>query len=57
MLSSLYTILFGSTAVYGKILLVSSKNLCILKAASCQTAESTDHARTSFYAAKDLQII
>ena len=42
--------LFGSTAVHGKILLVTqfSKNLLILKAASCQTAERTDHARTLF---------
>ena len=40
----------GSTAVYGKIFLLTniSKNLLILKAASCQTAEHTYHALTSF---------
>ena len=38
---------FGSTAVHGKILLVTniSKNLWILKAASCQTTERTDHSQ------------
>ena len=40
----------GSTAVYGKISLLAniSKNLLILKAASCQTAEHTDHAAHCF---------
>ena len=50
----LFDVLFannlGSTAVHGKTLLVTNiaKNLWILKAASCQTAERTDHARTLF---------
>ena len=51
---------FGSTAVHGKILLVSniSKNLWILKAASCHTAERTDYARALFWATQEgLQII
>ena len=44
------SLFFGSTAVHGKILLVSniSKNLWIWKAASCQTAERTDHTSTPF---------
>ncbi len=40
----------GSTAVHGKILLVTNnaKILLILKAASWQTDERTDHAHTLF---------